>query len=602
MKKTRKTLLFPLALFVCSLASCAPQSTGKTTLWSAFNTENLMADLDYSASGETQIDEEGRGQTLSFNAMKGETESAQLMISVDHDVNSFDLVLGDLSDGQGNTIASTSFSVYAEKYLEAAASCEKDAYPGYYPDALVPLASYQFRKQNHIYVGTDDDATRNPRNQGIWVNLKVASDAVAGTYSGKGTLTLDNQKYEIPLSARIYDAAMPEELHQQTCFLIWYDLIPNGEGKNSSDEMSKAYYDFCVDHRISPDQLPSTYLTNWSTFTDYYAANIANNPKITGYRLPLRTGSTTYESDLRSILQLFISKNIALRKGGDATTNLFKKIYSYVDDEPTASSYDTVRNHGYTLKSVVTSLSSQLNDYPDLKSSLLDLKNIVTTPFNDSLVDTGNGGVNTWCPQFQHFQATTEMANYHARQKLGEHVWWYGCITPASPYPSYHMDASLMSSRLLGWMQYDYGIEGNLYWCVNYYSHSDSHGTSARDIWNDPNTWENCNGDGQLVYPGLEYGIKGPISTLRLESIRESLEDYEYLWLFNSKIDQYNQENGKNVSSASLLQKLYYGDLFDGVLTSCDSATFAAKRISLLSNLEAMNGDLKTTVETLLNS
>lgn len=601
-KKTRKFLLIPLALFLSSLTACGATATGKTTLWMAYNSENLMADLDYSTSEDNKIDLAARGKTLAFQAMKGETESAQLMISVDHDVNAFDFKMGEVKDSKGHTLPADAFEVFAEKYLETTTSCESDAYPGFYPDALVPLENYKFRKQNHIYIGTNEDTKLNPRNQGIWVNLKVATDAVASSYSGEAKLTLDNENYTIPVTVRIYDVSMPEAVHQQSSFLIWYYLIPNGEGKNSGDEMSMKYYDFLVDHRIMPDQLPSTYTTDASSFVDYYAAHIANNPKITAYRLPLSTNQTTYEKDLRNLLSLFITKNIALRQAGDATTNLFAKLYSYVDDEPTSSSYDLVKAHGLSLKNVVTSLAGQLDSYPELKTSLLGLRNIVTTPFNDALVDAGEGGVNTWCPQYQHFQAASELANYQARQKLGEHVWWYGCITPSSPYPTYHMDASLLPSRVLSWMQFDYGIEGNLYWCVNYYTHHDAHGESQREIWSDPNTYENANGDGQLLYPGLEYGIKGPISTLRLESIRESLEEYEYLWLFNEKIAEYNQKNAKTVSSQALLKKLYYDKLFNGVVVSADGEAVQSAHTSLLENLEKMTSSLDDSVEALLKN
>lgn len=43
----------------------------------------------------------------------------------------------------------------------------------------------------------------------------------------------------------------------------------------------------------------------------------------------------------------------------------------------------------------------------------------------------------------------------------------------------------------------------------------------------DPNLW----GDGSLLYPGTRFGIEGPVTSVRLESIRDGLEDHEYLVL-----------------------------------------------------------------------
>ena len=45
-------------------------------------------------------------------------------------------------------------------------------------------------------------------------------------------------------------------------------------------------------------------------------------------------------------------------------------------------------------------------------------------------------------------------------------------------------------------------------------------------------------GDGSLLYPAKKFGSTEPISTLRLESIREGQEDYEYLWMIKNAILQ----------------------------------------------------------------
>jgi hypothetical protein len=589
-----------LAFSALLLNGCAQTETvGKVTLWSAYNAEAVMRDFDYTKEHYYGVDPSQRKGELNFSCAKNEKESAQFIFTSDHDISSFDFTLSDAKNAKGDILAKDNFEILAEHYVEVSSSNEADSYPGYYPDALVPLKSYQFRHMNHLDVGQDADSSKNSRNQGIWVNLNVPSSTPAGTYEGKGVLTLDQETYDVPVRVKVYDFALPEEIHANTAFLIWYDQIAYGEGKNSDEAMAKSYYDFAVDHRISPASLPDAYNSSITTLVDYYAEHIANNPRITSYRLPLPTGSS-FESSLRSLLNAFINKNIALRKAGDTTSNLFSKIYVYVDDEPTAANYPTVKSHALSLKSVVNDLASSLADYPDLRASLLDLRNIVTAAYVEALDNPDEGQVNTWCPQFQHF-ATPELREaYHQRQSKGDHVWWYGCISPKSPYPSYHLDANLLSSRLLSWMQFDYGVEGNLYWCMNFYRHGNGGSQSQRDIWNDPNTWEDCNGDGQLYYPGLQFGIKGPIATERLESIREASEDYEYLYRFTSEIAAYNKAQGKSISAGDLLAKFYYQGLFDGVVCSADSSSYAAKRETLLATLEKMESDLKGTVESLV--
>jgi len=62
----------------------------------------------------------------------------------------------------------------------------------------------------------------------------------------------------------------------------------------------------------------------------------------------------------------------------------------------------------------------------------------------------------------------------------------------------------------------------------------------ASDPWTDMATVKNINkdlyGDGLLLYPGKKVGLDGPVSTIRLELLREGLEDYEYLVLLEKKL------------------------------------------------------------------
>jgi hypothetical protein len=45
------------------------------------------------------------------------------------------------------------------------------------------------------------------------------------------------------------------------------------------------------------------------------------------------------------------------------------------------------------------------------------------------------------------------------------------------------------------------------------------------------NAFRNYNGDGYLLYPGADLK---PLSSIRLEALRDGLEDYEYLWTLDS--------------------------------------------------------------------
>jgi hypothetical protein len=56
----------------------------------------------------------------------------------------------------------------------------------------------------------------------------------------------------------------------------------------------------------------------------------------------------------------------------------------------------------------------------------------------------------------------------------------------------------------------------------------------------DSRTYYYYNGEGQLVYPGPEGAT---YSSIRLENFRDSMEDYEYLYLLNELLAANNQDD-----------------------------------------------------------
>ena len=248
MKRMLKHALCLVLAAVMLLAVCGctgpgnetqpPQSQQETEknlkLWWAYNTENLMQDLEYDYD---------RDSTLRFHGIKGDVESVQLMITPVQNVASFDFVMQDVKTENGDVIPAAAFDVLAEHYLEVTSSYNVDSYYGMYPDALVPIENFKLRHHNSIAAGN---------NQGIWINANIPADAAAGKYTGTGTLTLDDETYSIPIELTVYNAVMPEEVHAQSSFLIWYDYIGYGEGY-STPELMDTYYWFFADKRLSAD-------------------------------------------------------------------------------------------------------------------------------------------------------------------------------------------------------------------------------------------------------------------------------------------------------------------------------------------------------------
>lgn len=588
------TLVLALALVLPVLAGCGEKepdaqdpsaADSGVKLWYAYNTDNFMQDLEY----EDLMEE--RDSTLRMHGIRDDVESVQLIVTPDNNVVSFDLTMADLKNENGDVFAAANFEVFAEWYIEITESYNTDAYYGFYPDALVPIANYKALHHNSIDAG---------QNQGIWVNANIPVDQAAGLYTGTATLDLDGTQYSIPVELKVYDAVMPEELHWPSSYAIWYDHIVYGEGYYTA-ELAQEYFWFLVDKKIMPLDPDPSIKSNYDIYVNWLVETQMDDPKVSSYGLPYKAES--YGDGLRRInrasvmemLTLMAEKTIELREAGDEDADLFKKAFYYLGgiiDEPTGKGIVMVAECDLIIHECKMEIANTYfkDKYPDVYQSVINLNHVVTTGYNTELLGTETtGGVQTWCPQYQHYNTEAQRQEYYERRdnnvrgEYGEEMWWYGCNNPKVPFPTFHLDDDLISSRVKSWMEHDFEITGDLYWCVNIYKVSDP--------WTIPVVTESVQ-EGRLVYPGAKYGIYGPISTLRLESIRESREDYECLWLIEQAILAYNEANGTDHDPQELMDYLY-DDLYDDTaIPERDNAeVFFQQRIQMLELLELITND-----------
>ncbi len=601
MKKAKRimTLLMVLALVLPVFSGCESGKTGTeplagssgVKLWYGYNTENFMQDLEY----EDQMEE--RDYTLRMSTIRGDVESIQLMITPDNNVISYDITFQDLKNENGDVYAATNLEAFAEYYIEVTESYNMESYYGFYPDGLIPMENYKLLHHNTIDAG---------ENQGIWVNANIPLEQAPGFYTGNAVLDIDGVKYDIPMELKIYDVAMPEENHQPSSFAIWYDKIVYGEGKYSV-ELADAYFWFLVEKRVMPLDPDSSKTSNYNTYVDWLVETQVENPKISSYGLPYKKtsnaegGTIVDKTAVMELLTIMAEKNIELREAGNENIDLFEKAFYYLGgiiDEPTGASLGRVRECDLIISQCKIAIADKYfkDKYQDLYESCMGLRHVVTTAYNTELLGSDTtGGVQTWCPQFQHYHTEQQRQEYADRQNttdrlMGEDAWWYGCNNPKVPYVTYHLDDDMISSRVLSWMQFDYNIDGDLYWCVNCYT---------TEPWTTPQVSESVQ-EGVLLYPGAKYGVEGPLATLRLESIREGREDYEFLWLLEQAIIAYNEANGTDYDPEELMEHLY-ADLYDGVIPERDNAeTFVERRTALLEVLEQITLDPAAGIETLL--
>ena len=574
MKKRICGLCIVFAVLITLLAGCK-ETAEKTQdmpvkLWHAYNTENLMQDMQYP---ELMAQ---RDATVRFSCIRNDVESAQLMITPENDISSYNFTMGDLKNAAGDVLAVENFEVFAQWYTEITQSYNNKVDLGFYPDALIPWDAYVSGGYTTIRAG---------QNQALWIHANIPADQKAGLYTGKGKLVLDGQAYEIPVEVTVYDATMPQENHVKTLFGIWFDLVDDGEGYYT-EELGEAYYDFLVSKRIMPTkaQDPIWSVNNMEAYSDW-AAEKAADPMVSCYSLPYIANINGDERSLSpervtQVLTALAEKNVQLRQAGDAEIDLFKKATFYLGsicDEPSGSRMQTARDCDLIITQCKAAVADTYfkDQYPDLYDSLMSLPHIVTSAYNAEMVGSDTvGGVQTWCGQFHTWHSEGQRQNYYNRRdnserEYGEGIWWYGCESPREPFANFHMDDDGIVTRLVPWMMFDYDVEGMIYWCVNYFQ--------TEDIYTYPSVFLDTVGDGQLLYPGEKFGIFGPLSSRRLESLREGMEDYECLLMIENAILAYNEANDTDYDPKTLMASIYEG-LYNGVKPERDNTEFFLQR------------------------
>ena len=582
------SMLLMLGLFSGCQTEDVPTPTEpaeEVKLWYGYNTENFMQDYEYTQ----QMAE--RDHTLRMYGIRGDVESVQLIITPEKDIQTYNIKINDLLSADGSKLAKSKIEVFVQWYVNVEGSYNTAAGNGMYPDALIPVKTMIKSRRNFIAANT---------NQGLWFQVNIPENAKAGLYAGTAELTLDDQIYQIPLEVTVYDVTMPEEVHTHSCYRIDYNSMLQAEGTNTG-ALAQAYYDLLVEKRCMPMLPAPDIYGNYDDFIDWLVKNCAENPKVSNYGLPYTETTDAAGNPIVSrekLMELFTKmaqKNVELRQAGNESIDLFQKALFYMGnlvDAPSGQKLEQVKACDLVLTECKYAVANQyLTEYPDLYQSLLEVRSLVTTVYNEELVGSDTeGGVQTWCSILGGWGSEELRQQFYERQNStdrqgGEEAWWYGCSTPYPPLPTYHIDDELVGSRILSWMQFDFGSDGTLYWGVN-------NSSQYADLWENAVDWSGSMGDGSLLYPAEKFGALKPFSTLRLESVREGQEDYEYFWMIRQAIWQYNEENGTSYDPEVLMAPLYTG-LYENmkVLVRGNPELFLQKRIAVLEVLQTITAD-----------
>jgi hypothetical protein len=198
-----------------------------------------------------------------------------------------------------------------------------------------------------------------------------------------------------------------------------------------------------------------------------------------------------------------------------------EKAYYYPFDEP------TTLEHFNKLEKICKRLKELTPEIDIVIPFFVNLK------YNENMdeIDFLEQYLGIWCPKSacwnEKFLANPLNRPYFGdrmkEQKAeGDRIWWYVCWEPGYPYCNLYVNEIGINHRELFWQQYMYGSDGILYWGATSWGNTRNPWESMVTV---PSLSKNVYGDGSLLYPSSHLGIVGGCASLRMEIMRDGIED-----------------------------------------------------------------------------
>lgn len=565
-------------------------STSDYEVWSAPYTEKILR--------ETTIGYEAykSAPCVDLDMARAETETSQIVITAKKDIGSYNLTVSDLISEDGSVIGSENIEVFSAMYVYVNYLYDsvRNFPKGYFPDAMLPMEKAVEYEENTVSANA---------NQSVYVSVTSLWDQPAGKYSGTFRLTIDGKTHDIPVSVNVRDCTVSTKVTSKSIFSDnWTHMF--GE-LDATQRMTDNYHKALMKYRLSP-----SWIVDDKKETEADAQYLADKvyelyeygcdeelfgkgaDRFTNFTIPLGFGSTG-EATRRAAL-MFLNKFVELscQKGVD----FVERAYFYCVDEPEANNnfngqkaahemFVSVRNE--FVSDIQANKTKYMNEYGvseefvnGLIESAKNLHDIVT----QSYMEKYDGYIDTWCPTFDSYDSAYDIQKY---KEQNDERWWYGCVVPLAPYPTFHISDIMLSPRVLGWLQSYYDVTGNLYWSVEQwagYHILPGEGRAYRfsdDYYSEAGPYDNVAGEGFLFRPGKKYGIDGPIATIRIDAIRDGLEEYEMMQSIKDIYSASARYEHKDWSANTIFAELL-SPLASGMQVGATTASFAKSRKTLL--------------------
>jgi len=445
-------------------------------------------------------------------AVRGETECVQLVILPhEQDLREVRVSVSDLT-GDVETIPASALSVKPVGFVKTEILAGANPYPreydytGWWPDPILENFPFDVAKGE---------------SQPVWIEVHVPREIPAGVYRGTIEIAAEGGSGRtLALAVEVAGVTLPETWRFGN-LLSWHeDWAKKFYKERWNDALHEKFIQFLLDRRINVISMygnePYATTENLIRF-----ARRGQNVLMLASQHPEARVKKSKAAGLRNRLDSIIP---AMKEAG-----VLDRCIVYGWDERGPDWYDEIRYCAEML----------LNEYGGMP--LLSAGTDPTYGTDSALA----GLPNIWFCPIMH----TYNADLAARARAnGNKVWWYEVW--------WIIEHPLIRGRLIPWQSYKVGAEGFLFWCLNRFVGNDKpvfdpDHPKIRTDWNPALDGGYENSTAMYIYPGKD----GPVSSLRLENLRDGIEDYELLMLARDLLADLEKREAADAAVVEHLRK-----------------------------------------------
>ncbi len=526
----------------------------------------MWMDHPYIKVQPTNTTSSGRS-TYTIYMAQNEIEGCQFFLAPSADKSGLTASVSDFVNSKGDKLTPELFKEYYTSIGDL----------GLQADQIVPYAGEAFD------ISAD-------HSQAFYIKVKTAADTPAGDYEATVTVkdSADNEVKKAKVFLHVWKFALSEKTEAKTAIYLDRNLLKTFHAASglSADELYQIYYDYLLENRICAYNIPVDVRSPQETLAKYL-----DNPRVNSFRIH---GFAYNSEELGEAAMRKLYRTLSANDGW------LEKAYFYPVDEPFAPA------HFDKLKSAVETINQNFSGAR------------ILVPYNQDAPysrDPYIGGiefskpyVNLWCPETNAFLTRAEQEELNSgefkdskvqlltdvtwagggeltdealaaskfvdshygkeiseimyeEQAGGDEMWWYVASGPRYPFCNLLIESDGIAPRMLFWQQKLYNVEGFLY----YYANGWFRGTNY-DGWD--NAYYNSglqgvvHGNGILLWPGSDVGINGPVGSLRIESMRDGIEDYQYLTMYQDLVGKEKTDEMIRTVTTSVAKYNADGDNF----------------------------------------